>query len=38
MTAKSMSYGIVHLYVRKIYRKTNIFYPLIRTFACPYKG
>ena len=29
--------SIIH-YVRKIIRKTNISYPLIRTFSCAYRG
>ena len=30
-------YGIIY-YVRKIFRKTNISYPLIRTRTCTYQG
>ena len=28
----------IHLVVRKIFRKTNISYPLIRTCTCAYQG
>ena len=33
----SVTLGIIHLYAHKLFRKTNIYYPLMRTRTCAHQ-